>query len=296
MMPDEFTAEEKAYVDSRGEQGPAVEETTQEPVQTPGPLPDGQIPNAAEDAVGKQLPPKAEEERVPVAAIQEERRRRKEAEKQANELRAQYARLEGRVEGLQDRQQPQQQDQAEEDPLARLERLERVAQQQQQIDQVRNVHAELGSRFDHAVNQYKTEAPDVTQALEFLVRSRERELTEVHGIPAERVKPMLGQEMFQFLANAQARGVDPARAAYQWAKERGYQAKAADQPDPAATARNDMARTTAGMAASKSLGQASGAPGGEVSLDIIADMSPKELTKWLSVPANVEHMRRLHGG
>lgn len=273
-MPDEFTAEEKAYVESRGEQGPAVEETTQEPI-----APVEKLAEAAPEAKPVEQPA---EERVPVAAIQEERRRRKEAEKQSAELRAQYERLAGRVEGLQERQGPQDQQQAEEDPLARLDRLERATQQQQQLQTIQAHHQTLGNRFDAAVNALKTEMPDVTQAIEHLVRSRERELIEVHGIPAEQVKPMLGQEMFQFLQNAMQRGIDPARAAVQWARERGYQAKAAEQADPAAAARADIARTSAGQQAAKSLGQASGAPGGEITADAIADMPLDEFRSFMA--------------
>ena len=71
-MPDEFTAEEKAYVESRGEQGPQVAEETQEPIAAPD-----VVPPAADKPPEQQQPPA--EDRVPVAAIQEERRRRKEA-------------------------------------------------------------------------------------------------------------------------------------------------------------------------------------------------------------------------
>lgn len=274
-MPDEFTAEEKAYVESRGEQGPAVEETTQEPV-TPAEKPAEAEPEAKPVE-------QAAEERVPVAAIQEERRRRKEAEKQSAELRAQYERLAGRVEGLQERQPGQEQPQTEEDPLARLDRLERATQQQQQLQTIQAHHQTLGNRFDAAVNALKTEMPDVTQAIEHLVRSRERELIEVHGIPAEQVKPMLGQEMFQFLQNATQRGIDPARAAVQWARERGYQTVSRETvADPAAAARADIARTSAGQQAAKSLGQASGAPGGEITADAIADMPLDEFRSFMA--------------
>ena len=69
-MPDEFTAEEKAYVESRGEQGPQVEETTQEPVATP------EQPVVTEKPAVVTPEQPVAEERVPVAAIQEERRRR----------------------------------------------------------------------------------------------------------------------------------------------------------------------------------------------------------------------------
>ena len=66
-MPDEFTAEEKAYVESRGEQGPAVEEATQEPVQTEQTVQKVQTdaPNAPPDAPN--APPV--EERIPVVAL-----------------------------------------------------------------------------------------------------------------------------------------------------------------------------------------------------------------------------------
>lgn len=287
-MPDEFTPEEKAYVDSRGEQGPQVEEATQEPVPVEKP---------AEAAVEKPAEQPQAEERVPVAAIQEERRRRKEAEKQAQELRAQYERLHGRLDVLGQQIQPQQQeDPAQEDPLARLERLEQEHTQRRQVEQLQMRHQSLGQQFDAAASEFAKAEPAFGDAIKHLVDSRKQELLALPGIDPGQVNALVGQDMVNFLNNCAAQGVNPAERAWQWAQARGFRKGegAASPQNPSQAAQADIARIAAGQQAARSLGQASGAPGGEITLESIADMPMNEFGKWLS--GNQGKLRQMFGG
>jgi hypothetical protein len=292
-MPDEFTPEEKAYVESRGEQGPQVAEDTQEPIAAePEPAKAEATP---EPAKSEPEPEKT----VPLSAVQEERRRRKEAEKQAHELRAQYERLNGRLDVLQrgDQQPQQQYDPSQEDPLARLERIEAMQRQDVQMRQVQAVHQQLGTHFDQAAAEFSRAEPAFGDAIKHLVESRKQELAALPGIDPAQVNALVGQDMVNFLQGCAAQGINPAERAWQWAQARGFRkADPAPTVDHGKSVAAEMDRISRGQAAAKSLGTAGGAPGGEITLDALDSMDLKEFGKLIGSDQGKKDLRRLFGG
>ncbi len=102
-------------------------------------------------------------------------------------------------------------------------------------------------------------------------------------------------EEFTLVQSALQRGQSPAQVVLQLAKGRGFVAKAPEPVKPQETAAEKAARVAAGQAGpGRSLSAAGGAPAGELTLEMLSNMSEAEFEKVLaSKPSRV---RTLMGG
>lgn len=268
---------EKAYFESRGEKGPQVD--------------DNQEPVAPTPVVEKPAAPRPEPT-APIAALQEERAKRQEAERQYNER---LATLQGRLDQMaQFFQPPQQQvEQVDDDPFAAQQA--KIAQIENELNARRaqeyhaQQHAQLGARFDAAAQAFSQTEPHFVDAVKHLVETRKAELQAMPGVRPEAIQQLVAQDMFNFLRACEQDGVNPAERAWQWSQARGFR-KPEPKPNDAVQQMQTIER---GQAAARTVGHAGGGPGGEITLESLADMPQAEFAAWLS--KNGSAWKRLNG-
>lgn len=237
-------------------------------------------PEASEQAEA----PEARARTVPLAALHEERARRKELAAQIEQLRAQQAERDRIIEERLAALMPKPQVPAfEENPAEHLrQKLETVAQTQQataaQIEawnraqQEQAAKAQLAVRVQAAEAEFSRQAPDYLDAIKHLASARVQELM-AFGHDEEAARQQSVQELHQHAYWCAANGKDPAAIAYALAKARGYQAKPAA---PSAADRFQVQQR--GVAASKSLGNG-GAQQAKTSVEALLAMSDDEFAE-----------------
>ena len=303
-----FTPEEQAAFEAyeRGEEGPSAAPAAPEapegaPTGGEAAAPAGEPGEAPGE--GTEIDPnlQARDEKgkfVPHGAFHEERERRKAVEKELTDLREKYARGDERLrlitEAMQQRPAPQQQPQAEppkvidpkEDIFGAYEQLKAelaelkggVEQTKQETQQEREFKV-VRDDYIADLNRFGAAEPAFADAFRFVAQTRAAEL-KLLGHPETQIPQLLGQEELQLAIQARQRGVSPAEMLFAVAKARGFAPKAAEPapaPAPAAPAETPAQkaeRVAAGQAGpGKSLSAAGGAPAGEVTFEMLAQMS-----------------------
>lgn len=261
-----------------------IQEIVGEDVNT---APTEQAEPAAE--VEQQAPEQTEEQRepdtrtVPLAALHEERQRRKEAADLLKQERAAREALERRVEerlaALQQAMTPQTPaPDFESDPAGALRhQITQVGQEaratREQVESWQQHQArqqQLAATVDTVQRheaEFKAATPDYQEAVSFMLASRTREF-EALGNDAMTAQQLAAQEMAQGALMNAAQGRNPAEIAYRLAKARGYTPKGSD---PAAKLQTQQR----GVAASKSLGSG-GATKGSTSVEALLSMSDED--------------------
>jgi len=145
-------------------------------------------------------------------------------------------------------------------------------QQRAQEEQKQRIIQAAGA----AEQQFMAEAPDYPDALNHLRAARVAEL-QMFGLTEAQARAKVGQEEIQLAAQALQRGQNPAKLAYDWAKQRGY-AKKAPEPAPEPPAEK-LTRQAEAQARSGTLSHGGGAPA-PVKLDArtVAAMSEAEFS------------------
>lgn len=284
-IPTELTPEETAQFEAQttdpiqGDTQPAQE-------QQPEPAPEVEKPQEATPEAANEPEAAQETKTVPLAALHEERTRRKGLDKENRELRERLARLEGRFEGSQPAEQPKQAPTVDTQPL---EILQDVAEWKRQQVAQQEAQAQMG-QFTAQVNRYEQEFasqnPDFGDALQHLLQVRRNELVAA-GIPFEEGERYIQQEGLAIAARALEEGVNPAERFYAIAKARGYQkaAPAAQEAQPDASsaallrAAEKLEKVARGQAASKSLSSAGGAGNTPLTAESANVMSLSELAR-----------------
>ena len=255
-------------------------------------------------------------------AFHQERERRKAVERELNDLREKHARADERLrlftEATQQRPAPAPQAPVEpetppdpnEDIFGYAKYLEKQIQDirtgQTQMTEAqkaeRTAQAEQAQRGE-VLNSYRGDVqrvmaaqPEFAPAYEYLFQGRIAEL-KVYGMSeADAVKAVRDDE-FGLVQAAIAAGQSPAERILQLAKVRGFTPKPAEPAaptTPAETPAEKAARVSRGQAASKSLSAAGGAPAGELTLEMLANMSEAEFEKVSA--QNPARARALMGG
>ena len=279
-----LTTEEQKYFDTRGAEAPVekpAEETLPSAVK-----PEGEAPT--EDTLSGDAA--AEEARnagrfVRLAALHEERERRKELSAELAEERRQNAdrnaRLEQRLNALQQSVAP-----AEErptwdaDPVGAGKAQERDLaefKKWRQDQEARTRNAQDGAAFAAAVEGHETtfvrDHADYYDAVEHVGKVRDREL-EVMGYPPGTRREILYRERAAIAGDVLRNRGNPAEVFYNLAKEMGYKGAAAT---PGGTPAPDKLKSiAAGQAAGKSLGAAPGSAQPGLTLDSLADLPDDE--------------------
>lgn len=246
-MSDEngLTEAEQKYFDSQGAEKPeGVVDTIQpegaEPAKTTEPA------KAAEPK--KAEPDKADPDPEPLKvvdkrALDEERNRRKELQKQNAEMRANLERLTGRLDILQGTK-----PRTEEAPLIPTEKpIEAVTelyedlQRRRQSEQQQTAHQQFMGQYSAQAAEFSQKTPDFKEAYQFLLNDRAAELKEAFGLDGIALENALRSNEMEIAAIAMQQGTNPAERIYQLAKRRGYTGK----PETTETPAVDPAKATA---------------------------------------------------
>lgn len=236
---------------------------------------------------------------VPLAALHEERTRRKELAAQLAAAEARQRELEARVEArlaaLAKANEPQPPSFEENPALALKHGLDTVTQTLQEQQEARRQElaqrqqVEYVQRAAVTVQQYEAqvaaEKPDYQKAVDYMRDLRAREF-EVMGMDPDSARVQAAREMVEGALQNAARGINPAQLVYKMAELRGY--KPAGQ-QPSVTERFDT--QARGTAAAKSLG-GGGAVRGQLSAQQLLSLSDEEFAE----ATKGDNWRKVAGG
>lgn len=216
---------------------------------------------------------------VPHAAFHEERERRKELQKKVAEQDERYAKLEERqtkiFEALTTRQAPAQEEYV--DPLVALEnevkslkgKLETNDKQVDENTKLQQKEIDFLNKYQASADAFSKDRPDFTDAYNFLLREREKELAVFIKDPLK-LKQRLAMDERTIVEEAFNNEQNPGEVLFELAKTRGYKAKAAE---PSTNKIDDLDR---GLKASKTLGNAGGKSDNDMAL---SSLSPTDLAE-----------------
>lgn len=281
---------ENAYFESRGET----------PIASPEPKPEGDAkPNGEAQPKPEGDPADKVEKVVPLAALHEERNRRKDFEKQVRERDIAIARYEERfklVEEQGKKAAPEPVDRNA-DPFAyinqvgdKTESIEQKLNRMETQERQRGEQQHVLSLYSNSVSAFKATAPDFDEAYQSAVTSRQR-VYELVGHPNPAAAAQADE--FQLVTAALQQGKNPAEVIYEIAKAQGWQPKAKEPAKGEAAAKLDTIEK--GQAANKSLQSAGGAGGpDEMTAQRLLDMPMDEFEAWTT--KNPAKAKRLMGG
>jgi hypothetical protein len=280
----ETPKEEEDYFQSGGEKAPPDPEPEAKPDPEAEPPAEKEPPPSEPkegEGEGEDLEPAADENRrVPLAALREERERRKELTAKIDQQAAMMARLEGRFQQLLTPPPSQEQQQRaptpDEDPIAVLRNLQQQHDQRTSWEQSQAARAQFEQAVASREAEFMKRTPDYADAAAFLQQRRAADL-EAMGVsdPRQRAQ-VLYQEAAGMAMNAMQANKNPAEVAYGLARSWGYQPKG-QQQQPGADQRIEMAQRA--QAASGSLSAGGGRSTAPPSLDAIDAMSDEEFSK-----------------
>ena len=266
----EVPAEEIEAAEQPTEETPVVEEKVEKP--------------AAEKPVEQE-----KEKFVPHQALHEERQRRKELQRETDQLKQNQAVLNDRFQQLWQVVQPQQQAPQFRDPKTDTDPMEALAhnqailaQQAQEAAQHRQQNEQRNQIQEHArrltgwasakAQEYAQENPDFPEAYNHIRMVRANELMAL-GLSGEELLHRLRGEELSVFYEAHQKGKNPAEIAFNMAKAAGWQPKKKE-----ATPEQKIENLQKGTQASKSLGTG-GAPSGNPTAEQIAAMSDDEFAE-----------------
>lgn len=280
-----FTAEERAYLDGKGEM---PELKSEQPTNQAA---DNEPEIDFEDEPTAKEPEKSEEKPklVPHQALHAERLKRQETERLLAEQRQQFARYEQRMNELNELLRPKEQiPDPVQDPIAALQytqkQLEDMRQAQAQEQQQRQAYEREQALVQQVDTGYKqswasklNENPDAGNAYSAFVSALDGHF-QLRGVmdPAQR-QALIVQEERAIAYAAMKQGIDPAEAVIKQAALYGYRPQA-QQPAPEDAAKT-IENKQRGLAAAKSLSNAGGSTADNTLTPArIASMSTEEFT------------------
>lgn len=221
-----------------------------------------------------------QDRRVPLKALQEERQKRADYERQLaeyqrreQEWQAWAAQQQQAFQQQQMPQEPMQEPDPETDPIGALkyereqrQRVVEAIQYQQQVAAQQQYVSQLTQVAHQAAVQMQQQVPDYQDAYKYAINSRAQELAAL-GTPREAIAQIVAQEELRLIDTALQNRKNPAQAIYEFAKARGFQGKpaapAAPTPDPA------MQEAKRAVAASASAGGAPASKGNITPADLV---------------------------
>jgi hypothetical protein len=231
----------------------------------------------------------AEPKLVPLAALHEERTRRREMAQRIEQMEASQRQrdqiLEQRLAQLAQARQQEQQPSFDENPAQHL------LQGQQQLHQAINQNAMQMAEFQRqqqaqvAIQQlsqavvrneaeFVQKAPDYMQAVEYLAQQRAAELA-ADGLDDDLAAGRAREELRNLALTRAMQGQNPAEVAYKLAKARGYAPKA-----QGSTPQEKIQSHQKGVAAARSIGSGgSTQSSGKITAERLASMSDKEFAE-----------------
>lgn len=295
-MSDVMTADESAAMEAmKADTGPEVDVAdvvdvpeTPAPVETPALVAETPAPDADKPPPGM----------VPQGALHQERERRKETERQFQELQRQFAEIQAKLNPPPEIVVP--------DPV-----LQPEAFKQFQIDQIKQRAAEkaendrraqeqaqeqqIMARVNQDVMQFKATVPDYDPAFQHAVKVRREELA-FYGNSPEQIDQQIEVDVRAIVTQAYTQGKNPGELFYSYAKMRGYSpAQAARDPVPAQAAAQINALAEA-QRQTQSMATAGGpSSDGGVTIETLAKMSEAQLAKMPKAERDAM-MQKVMGG
>jgi len=236
--------------------------------------------------------PVKEAKEVPLAALQEERERRKAAEAATRQAELNQARLDERLKIINDRlnppTKPREIPDPDKDALGALKatteeiKLFREFQQRQQDEtQQRNYAQDIMARASSAEAEFMKQNEDYGVASVFLKKSRQAELEAIGKQPLE-IQQILTQEGLLLADAALKQGKNPAELIYNLAKSRGYSRQTTVVAAQPVTDAEKLAKIAEGQKANTSLGNVNATPPKpQMSGKDLLAMDDEQFEKWL---------------
>lgn len=311
-----FTPAEREYFNTRGEKGilgagdPVEKETdteaeidadVEELDTSEANEPEDSAETEPEDEPGEEQPKKKDNGRVPLRKLRAEEDRRKEVERQFEELKEKFTRGDERLRMImeaQQRQAIQEQPAKQEappdpvtDPIRAIEwqqqQLEQQRQwQEQQLQSQREAAAiaQIDDTYRKSWGNLANAKPDALNAYQHFINVTSGYL-EMQGVPQANIDDMVANEERKIAYQAMQRGISPAEIIYEKAQMMGYRPApvAPSEPDNTAAkkAEEDVARRQKAASASKSLSSAGGSRGGSTpSIEELANMSEDDFADF----------------
>lgn len=292
-----LTPAELRYFSSGGADVPGEREAAPpaaEAAQPQAATPDAQQPPApAAEQPAQQ--PQQDQRQVNKGALDEERNRRRAAERALESLNQRFAALEARLAPQPQQQQPQGLPPVDEDPVATVKYLRGVVEQHQQAQAEEVQIVGVLQQSDRLEKEYAESVPDYDAALDYL-RNQLLAEAQISGVPHPVAMQHIKRQAAQTAALAMQQGKNPGEVFYAYARARGWNgqqqapATPALQTPPAAPAAPQQPQTAAhaalamlqqGQAASQSLTAAPGrTPEGATLQDIASLEGDDFLNAW----------------
>lgn len=269
----------KSWAQEVADAGADAPASVTEPVAAdPAPIEPEAQDAALEPSQPQETAPEEHDRRVPLKALQEERQKRAEYERQLVEAQRQMAEMQGYFAAMQQQGQPQpQQEQFQEpdpetDPIGALKYARDQLRQMQEMTAQQQYAQQLNAVAYQAATQYAQQVPDYRDAYSYAIQSRAQELAAL-GTPQDAIPSILQREEMTLVDTAVRNGRNPAEAIYHFAKARGFQGKqAAPAAQPVAQPSNPaLQQAKQAVAASAAAGGAPAAKG-ELSVAEIANL------------------------
>jgi hypothetical protein len=261
----------------------------------------GPTENASESTPSTETPKETQDHPqkvVPLAALHEERERRKEMQRRLAEMEQRTKVVEDRanqiLQGLEEKTKPRPPT-VDEDAVGnlryineKLEGLEKEKAQQGEIARRQAEWQDFVGKYQAQVQFYAQTNPDFlgeSGAYAHWARETHQELMEAGYDPATAQQRMIQLE-HEIASRAMQNGDNPAEKIQKLAQRRGWKAKA-EKPD------NEI--IIEGQKAAKSLGQTAGTSPNRLTAKVLADMSEDEFHR-LSTTLSGNDWRKLMGG
>lgn len=306
-----LTAAEEAYFESGGEapldaaEPPVSDNQQQEQATDQQPQPEGE---------GQQRDEKGRY--VPHGALHAEREEHKKTRSELNELREKWARIEERMQWMQQAAQPPQTQQQEETPpdpnedvfaalkwtqdqlIAAKKANEEARAQTEAQQREQQAERQIWDYWEQDSQQYIQQNADFPNAAKWLSEFRDKQLSAYATIDQRFADPRLRNaqieaELKQIVVTAAQQRKSPAQYVYELAKGYGYAPQAGAQ---GIQLPEQLQRVQKAQDASKSLSQAPGRAGGEeTSLETIMSMGRAEFDVWIKDAKNERLFNKLLG-
>lgn len=273
-MSEVLTADESAAMEAmKADTGPEVDVAdvvdvpeAPAPVETPAPVAEAPAPEADRPPPGM----------VPQGALHQERERRKETERQFQELQRQFAEIQAKLNPPPEIVVPDPVLQPEAFKQFQIDQIkQRAAENAQREQQARESAAEqqIMARVNHDVQQFRAMTPDYDQAFQHAVKVRREELA-FYGNSPEQVDQQIEVDVRAIVQQAYTQGKNPGQVFYDYAKMRGFSSAPAAQPQAAV----QVQALAEAQRQTQSLAPAGGPSNdGGVTIETLSKMSEAEL-------------------
>lgn len=295
-MSDVMTADESAAMEAmKADTGPEVDvaDVVDAP-ETPAPA-EMPAPVAETQASEPDKPPPG---MVPQGALHQERERRKETERQFQELQRQFAEIQAKLNPPPEIVVPDPVLQPEAFKQFQIDQIKQRAAEKAEADrqaQERAQEQQIMARVNQDVMQFKATVPDYDPAFQHAVKVRREELA-FYGNSPEQIDQQIEVDVRAIVTQAYTQGKNPGELFYSYAKMRGYSpAQAARDPVPAQAAAQVNALAEA-QRQTQSMATAGGpSSDGGVTIETLAKMSEAQLAKMPKAERDAM-MQKVMGG